>query len=89
MDSGAVTGHAVGVDRAAVPDCLQRLDGGLDHGTCRLAVAGGDKADTAGIMFHLRTIDTGVGKTRLVAGPAGEIGGFVEIHVIGHYAVQC
>ena len=38
MDAGAVAGLAVGVDRAAVPDRLQRLDAGLDHVAPRLAV---------------------------------------------------
>ena len=38
MDAGAVAGLAVGIDRAAVPDRLQRVDAGLHHVAARLAV---------------------------------------------------
>ena len=89
VDTGAVTRHAVSIDGAAMPDRLKRLDGGLDDGARRLAVAGGDKTDAAGVMFHFGPVDTGIGQTRLVAGPAGQIGGVIEFHMIGHGPVQC
>ena len=51
MDAGAVAGLAVGIDRAAVPHRLQRIDAGRDDFAARLAVDRGDQADAAGIML--------------------------------------
>ena len=57
MDAGAVAGLAVGVDRAAVPDRLQRLDRRLDHLAPRLAVDRGDEADAAGVVLVGRVVE--------------------------------
>ena len=84
MDAGAVAGHAVGIDRAAVPDRLKRLDRRIDDRAGRLAVARRHKADAAGIMLHLRAIDPGIGQARLVAGAAGQISGFVKNLLLAH-----
>ena len=84
MDAGTVACHAVGIHRAAVPDRLKGLDGGLDDGARRLAVTGGDKSHAAGVMLHFRAIDTGLGQPRLVAGAAGQIGGVVKHLVLRH-----
>ena len=54
MEAGAVAGLAVGVDRAAVPHCLQRIDRGRDDTARGLAVGRGDQADAAGIAFDIR-----------------------------------
>ena len=84
MDAGTVAGHAVGIDRAAVPDRLKRLDRRIDDRAGRLAVARRHKADAAGIMLHLRAIDPGIGQARLVAGAAGQISGFVKNLLLAH-----
>jgi hypothetical protein len=49
-DAGAVAGHAVGIDRAPVPQRLQRLDTGFDNLAARFAVDRGDQADATGIL---------------------------------------
>ena len=51
VQAGAVAGLAVGVDRAAVPDRLERGDAGLDDLAPRLAVDRDDQADAAGIVL--------------------------------------
>ena len=51
VDAGAVAGLAVGIDRATVPDRLERLDPGLDHLAPRPAVDRGDQADAAGVVL--------------------------------------
>ena len=56
MDAGAVAGLAVGIDRAAVPHRLQRVDAGLHHVAARLAVERGDQADAAGIVLLRRVV---------------------------------
>ena len=43
MDAGAVAGLAVGIDRAAMPDRLQRIDAGLHHVAALLAVERRDR----------------------------------------------
>ena len=53
---GAVAGLAVGIDRAAVPDRLQRIDAGLHHVAPGAAVQRRDQADAAGIVFVLRAV---------------------------------
>ena len=78
MDTRAITGHSVGIDSPTVPDGLKRLDSGIDHSAGRLAITGGDKTDTTGIMFHFRAVDAGIGQPGLIAGTAGEIMGLVE-----------
>ena len=87
MNTGTIACHAVGIHRAAVPNRLKGLDGGLDNGTCRLAVTGGDKSHAAGVMLHFLAIYTGLGQPRLVAGAAGQLGGVVKHLVLrhGHY----
>ena len=51
VDAGPVAGLAVGVDGAAVPDRLQRLDA-LDHDLApRLAVDRDHAADAAGVVL--------------------------------------
>src|SRR5262249_15776733 len=67
VDAGAVAGLAGGVDGAAMPPRLQRIDRRLDHRATRLAVDRRDEADTAGIVllggivepgrFQMRGID--------------------------------
>ena len=56
MDAGAVTGLAVGVDRAAVPDRAQRIDARLHHLAPRLAVDRRDEADAAGVVLEARVV---------------------------------
>ncbi len=57
MDAGAVAGLAVGVDRAAVPDRLQRIDAApATTSRRRLAVERRDQADAAGVMFLVRRL---------------------------------
>ena len=51
VNACAVAGLAVRVDRAAVPDRLQRLDAVLDHLAGPLAVDADHQADTAGRML--------------------------------------
>ncbi len=53
MDTRAVARLAVGIDRPAVPDRLERLDAGFDDLPAFLAVDGHDKADPAGGLFLL------------------------------------
>jgi hypothetical protein len=48
IDPGAVSGLAVGVDRAAMPHCAQGIDRRLDHLAPWLTVDRGDEADAAG-----------------------------------------
>ena len=84
MDAGTIAGHAVGIDSATVPDRLKRLDRRINDRTGRLAVACGHKADTAGIVLHLRAIDPGICQARLVTGAAGQIFGFVKNLVLAH-----
>ena len=49
MDAGAVAGLAVGVDRAAVPHRLQRIDARHHDVAPPLAVERRDQADAAGV----------------------------------------
>ena len=51
VDPGAVAGLAVGVQRAAVPDRLERRDARLHHPAPRTAVDGGDEPHAAGVAF--------------------------------------
>ena len=54
VDAGTVAGLAVGVDRTAVPDRLQRLDALEHHLAPRLAVDRHDAADAAGVALERR-----------------------------------
>ena len=67
MDAGAVAGLAVGIDRAAVPDRLQRLDALLHHLAARLAVDRRDAADAAGVVLVGRVIGMGRGRASTFA----------------------
>ena len=58
MDAGPVAGLAVGVDRAAVPDRLERLDPGLDDIAPRNPVYRGDQTDAAAIVLQRRVVET-------------------------------
>ena len=51
MDARTVTGLAVGVHCAAMPQCAQGVDAGLDDGAFRLAIEGGDQADATRIVL--------------------------------------
>ena len=57
MDAGPVAGLAVGIDRAAMPDRLQRRDRRLHHLAARLAVERGDEPDAAGVMLVGRIVE--------------------------------
>jgi hypothetical protein len=52
MDTSTITGHAISIDRAAMPDGLQRLDGRIDNGAVGLPSLRRNKTNTTGIMFH-------------------------------------
>ena len=56
MDARTVAGLAVGIDSTTVPDRLQRLDRRGDDLAPRLAVDGGDEADTAGLVLMRRVV---------------------------------
>ncbi len=56
----AVAGLAVSIDRAPMPDGLQRLEGQIDDHAARSPVDGGDQSDTAGIALRARVIGMGV-----------------------------
>ena len=56
MNTRPIAGLAVGIDSAAVPDRLQRLDSGFDNRTPRLAITGRNKTNATGIMFHICAI---------------------------------
>ena len=66
MDAGTIAGLAIGIDSAAVPDGLERIDARLHHLAPRLAVERGDEAHAAGIM--LGHVDMGVLRQRGRAG---------------------
>src|SRR3546814_14190814 len=73
MDAGAVAGLAVGIDRTAVPQRLQRVDAGLDHRAVRHAVQRGDQPDAAGIMLPFRPAHAGHGEMRCVVLPLPDV----------------
>ena len=78
VDTGAVTGLAVGVDRAAMPNRLQRLNPGKHHLAPRFTVNGGDEADPAGVVLIGRIISVTGGQTRGVGAKGGDFLGGVE-----------
>jgi hypothetical protein len=51
MNAAAVTGLAVGIDSAAVPNRFQRIDSPRHHIAARLAVNRSNEADAAGIVL--------------------------------------
>ena len=73
MDTGAITGHAISINRAAMPDGLQRLDCRIDNSAGRLAVTCGNKSNTAGIMFHVRCVHASCLQPGFIGSPAGKI----------------
>ncbi len=84
-DARAITGQAVGIDRATVGDGLQRLDGHVHHLTSRLAVDGADKADATGIALGVWIIGAGGDQLRA--------GGFVVfqpvwVRILAHAAAS-
>ncbi len=66
-DARAVARLAVGIDRAAVEQGLQRLDGEFDDVTARRAVDRGDEADAAGVLFRGRIVGMAVDQGLAVA----------------------
>jgi len=52
----AVAGFTIGIDGAAVPNCLQRVDSGDHHFAAGLAVGGGNETDAAGIVFLIGVV---------------------------------
>ena len=73
MDAGAIPGHAVSVNRTAMPNSLQGFNGGFDNGPVWLAITRRDKSHTAGIMFHVRAIHTSGAQPAFVPRPAHQI----------------
>ena len=51
MDARTITGFAIGIHRAAMPNGAQSINTGLHHFPPRLAIQRGHQANTAGIMF--------------------------------------
>src|SRR3546814_10710208 len=74
MDARAVAGLTVCVDRAAVPDGLERVDGAGDDAAAGTAVRGGDQTDAAGVAFKFRAIHA--------FGGEAEAFGFHMVHVL-------
>ena len=62
VDARAVAGLAVGVDGAAVPHRLQRIDARRDHVAASLAVQRHDEPDAAGIEFLGGVVAVGGGE---------------------------
>src|SRR3546814_4551928 len=72
VDAGTVAGLAVGIDGAAVPDCLQRLDAGDHDVASRGAVEGGDEANAAGVMLLSRVVEAVARELGGIALPGGD-----------------
>src|SRR5882757_4153268 len=64
VDAGAVAGLAVGIDGAAVPHRLQRIDAGRHHVASALAVERHDQADAAGVLLLGGVVAVGGGELR-------------------------
>ena len=86
MDAGAVTGLAIGIDGAAVPDSLQRIDARLHHVAPSFAVQRRHQPDATGIVFLCGVI--GLFQTFGVRVPSGNeiLGG--QGHGVGHGKVS-
>ena len=56
VNARAVAGLAIGIDRTAMPDGLERVDTGFHHVAAGLAVQGGDEADAAILVLHRRRV---------------------------------
>src|SRR5690606_39040457 len=67
MDARAIAGLAIRVHRAAMPDCLQRIDAAFDDLAAGLAVDADHQPDAAGRMFILGTVE-GVFRHPVAAG---------------------
>ncbi len=65
MDAGPVAGLAVGVDRAAMPDRLERGNPRLDDAAPRLAIQRGHQAHAARVMLFRRVV--GVRRDQMIA----------------------
>src|SRR4029453_11516467 len=81
VDAGAVAGLAVGIDRAAVPHRLQRLDAHQHDLAPRLAVARRNHADAASIVLVSRIVKAGGGEMLRLLG--------VSLHKGAHDAASC
>ena len=80
MNARAIAGHAVGIDRAAVPDRLERVDP-IDHNLAGLLAIDVDhKAHAAGGMLFLETIHALFGHHRAFGFFAGHPG----VIIFGH-----
>src|SRR3546814_17562985 len=78
MQPRAVAGLAVGIDRAAMPHRLQRIDRRLDDAPRRAPVGRGDEADAARVGFELGAVHA----------LTGEAGALVDLsHVEGRSLV--
>ena len=87
VDAGAVAGLAVGIDRAAVPDRLQRRDPGRHHLAARPAVERSDQPDTAGVVLVGRIIETRRREMAGVGPPSGHEAIAVTAPITRHGAV--
>ena len=71
MDTSAVTGLAIGINRTAVPNGLQCLNRRYNNRPICLAITRRNKTNTARIMLHLRGVNTGITKQSFVLCTAG------------------
>ena len=82
MDAGAVAGLAVGIDGAAVPHRLQRVDAGHHHVAAALAVQRHDQAHAAGIDLLGGVVAVGGGEARDTTLVVADV--LLGIEMIGH-----
>ena len=71
LDPCAVTGLAIGVDRAAMPHRLQGGDARFHHPAAGSAIDGGHKSDTTGIMLEGGIVEPVPFEAGSFGGPAG------------------
>ncbi len=62
MNTGTIAGLAISINSTAMPDRLEGLNTLFDDFASWLAVNRGHQANAAGIVFHFRRIDTGIGQ---------------------------
>src|SRR3546814_19707023 len=72
MQPRAVAGLAVGIDSAAMPHRLQRIDRRLDDAPRRAPVGRGDEADAARVGFELGAVHALTGEARSEERRVGE-----------------
>ncbi|KFL48668.1 hypothetical protein IL54_4547 [Sphingobium sp. ba1] len=72
MDARAIAGLAIGIDRAAMPHGLQRIDRGGDDAAAGTAIGGGDEADATGVAFQVGMIHALGGDPRAFFGACHE-----------------